>query len=232
MKTLKSIMNRALDDGYLNGSLPYGRRGYLIPQGSARKMALTKDQIKRLMDFTGDSKLEKYRDLWLFSYLCNGINFKDMLLLRHRNVENGEICFIRSKTESAYRISKVVRAVVTPEMSDIISKWGNPVGCGPDSYIFPYANGVEGDIAIANMVRKVICQCNIALGQIAEKLDIPKFTTYAARHSFATILMKSGVNIKFISESLGHSSLSVTENYLAEFDYEDRKRNAAFLTDL
>ena len=113
MKTLKSIMNRALDDGYLNGSLPYGRRGYLIPQGSARKMALTKDQIKRLMDFTGDSKLEKYRDLWLFSYLCNGINFKDMLLLRHRNVENGEICFIRSKTESAYRISKVVRAVVT-----------------------------------------------------------------------------------------------------------------------
>ena len=32
-------------------------------------------------------------------------------------------------------------------------------------------------------------------------------TTYVARHTFATVLKRSGVNIAIISESLGHSDL-------------------------
>lgn len=233
MKTVKCVLNRAAADGCLfTGKMPFGKGRYVIPKGVTRKLALSKDQISKIIRYKGDRRLERYRDLWLFSYLCNGINFKDMLLLRYRNIINGEICFVRSKTESAYGSSKVVRAVVTSEMAGIISRWGNPSDEGPDTFIFPYANGIEGDFAVANMVRKVICMCNLALKKIAESLDIPKFTTYAARHSFATVLLKSGVNIKFISESLGHSSLTVTETYLAGFDHDDRIRNAAFLTDL
>lgn len=233
MKTVKCVMNRAMSDGCLAaGRMPFGKGGYLIPKGVTRKLALSKDQIRKIIKYKGDRRLERYRDLWLFSYLCNGINFKDMLLLKYRNVINGEVCFVRSKTESAYGSSKVVRAVMTSEMAEIISRWGNPSDGDPDTFIFPYANGIEGDFAVANMVRKVICMCNLALKKIAQTLGIPKFTTYAARHSFATVLLKSGVNIKFISECLGHSSLAVTETYLAGFDHDDRMRNAAFLTDL
>lgn len=233
MKTVKCALNRAVADGCLfAGQMPFGKGGYLIPKGVSRKLALSKDQISKIIRYKGDLRLERYRDLWLFSYLCNGINFKDMLLLKYRNVIGGEICFVRSKTESSYSSSKVVRAVMTSEMSEIISRWGNHPDGNPDTFIFPYANGIEGDFAVANMVRKVICMCNLALKKIAESLEIPRFTTYAARHSFATVLLKSGVNIKFISECLGHSSLSVTETYLAGFDHDDRIRNAAFLTDL
>ena len=44
--------------------------------------------------------------------------------------------------------------------------------------------------------------------------------TYTARHSFATVLKKSGVNIALISEALGHSDLATTQIYLDSFDNE------------
>lgn len=231
MKTLKSAMYIAVGKGvYSIEDFPFGKNKYAIPQGNVRKLALTKDQIRKVIEYKGSANYERHRDLWLFSYMCNGINFKDMLLLKYRNITNDEICFVRSKTKSSYGTAKTVRAVLTPEMRTIIGKWGNTYTGDPETYVFPYAEGLQSEISISNMVRNVISSCNASLKHIAEKQQIPKFTTYSARHSFATVLMKSGVNIKFISESLGHSSLSVTETYLSGFDYEERLENISFLT--
>ena len=55
--------------------------------------------------------------------------------------------------------------------------------------------------------------------------------TYTARHSFATVLKRAGAKTSYISESLGHSNLTVTENYLAYFEKEERIKNAQLLTD-
>lgn len=41
-----------------------------------------------------------------------------------------------------------------------------------------------------------------------------------ARHSFATVLKRSGVNIALISEAMGHTSLSTTQFYLDSFENE------------
>ena len=66
---------------------------------------------------------------------------------------------------------------------------------------------------------------------IADDLAIPHFTTYSARHSFATVLRRQGIDIQYISESLGHASLKMTENYLAGFNKEERMRNSRLLID-
>jgi len=55
-------------------------------------------------------------------------------------------------------------------------------------------------------------------------------STYSARHSFATVLKRSGANIAYISESLGHADQKTTENYLASFEKDERIKNAALLT--
>ncbi len=39
-----------------------------------------------------------------------------------------------------------------------------------------------------------------------------------ARHSFATVLKRSGVNIGIISELMGHANLATTEIYLDGFE--------------
>ena len=57
------------------------------------------------------------------------------------------------------------------------------------------------------------------LKRIAELCGIKtNLTSYVARHSFATILKNSGVNIAIISEALGHSELSTTQIYLDSFE--------------
>ena len=41
---------------------------------------------------------------------------------------------------------------------------------------------------------------------------------HTARHSFATVLKRSGVNIGIISELMGHANLATTEIYLDGFE--------------
>ena len=66
--------------------------------------------------------------------------------------------------------------------------------------------------------------------KIGKVLGYGNISTYTARHSFATVLKRSGANIAFISESLGHADLKTTENYLDSFEDETRLKNAAELT--
>ncbi|GHV40857.1 hypothetical protein FACS1894179_08080 [Bacteroidia bacterium] len=61
-------------------------------------------------------------------------------------------------------------------------------------------------------------------------VTVSAIITHSARHSFASVLKRSGANIAYISESLGHSDLKTTETYLASFEKEERIKNAAFLT--
>jgi len=44
--------------------------------------------------------------------------------------------------------------------------------------------------------------------------------THIRRHSFATVLKRSGVSTSIISESLGHSSEKITQIYLDSFENE------------
>ena|SRR5690606_27009738 len=48
-------------------------------------------------------------------------------------------------------------------------------------------------------------------------------TTYVARHSFSTMLLRSGASVEFISESLGHSDIKTTQFYLGGFDLDAKK---------
>ena len=78
-------------------------------------------------------------------------------------------------------------------------------------------------------MHKILAKINKNLKQIGNALQIPiPVTTYVARHSFATILKKSGVKTSIISESLGHSSEKITQVYLDSFDnsqIEDAMKN-------
>ncbi len=230
MKTLQCIFNTALDDGMIReGWYPFGKNGYKVPASASRKMALTKEQIESVRYWSGDSELEYWRDLWLFSYLCNGINFRDMLFLKYRNIRNDEISYVRSKTEHALGQSRIIHAPLTPLMKEIMARSGNGVDGDDEKFIFRHAKGKEKPLEVSLLVRKVIASCNAALKVIASDLGIPTFSTYSARHSFATVLKKSGADISFISESLGHTSISMTENYLAGYDKEERQRYAESL---
>ena len=65
----------------------------------------------------------------------------------------------------------------------------------------------------------MLAQINKELKELASELGIEsKVTTYVARHSFASVLKKSGVNVALISEALGHTDLKTTQIYLDSFE--------------
>lgn len=230
MKTLQNVYRTAIEDGVVRESLyPFGRDAYRIPASSGRKLALTKVQIEAVNSWKGDEVSEYWRDLWMFSYLCNGINFRDMLFLKYVNIYDDEIIFVRSKTRGTRRNAAAIRAPLTKQMKDIMERCGNGAAGEPEQFIFRHASGKENPMQVANLVRKAISQCNAAMKVIARDIGIAPFSTYAARHSFATVLKRSGADIKFISESLGHASVTTTECYLAGYGKEERKAFAAKL---
>lgn len=230
MKTLQNVYKTAIGEGLVREALyPFGKDAYRIPSGSGRKMALDKGHIEAVNAWKGDEETEYWRDLWMFSYLCNGINFRDMLFLRYMNIYDDEITFVRSKTKGTRQNAVTIRAPLTRQMKDIMQRSGNGETGESEKFIFRHAKGNETPMQVVALVRKAIAQCNAALKIIARDIGIAPFSTYAARHSFATVLKRSGADITFISESLGHSSITTTECYLAGYDKEDRKAFAAKL---
>ena len=88
-------------------------------------------------------------------------------------------------------------------------------------YLFPILDNRIHKTAIQkqNRILKLLSIINKDLKRIADLAEIKmNLSTYVARHSFATILKNSGVNISLISEVLGHSELSTTMIYLDSFE--------------
>jgi integrase len=228
---IRAIMNEAKELKIISeAQYPFGKGKYEIKTGTGRKLALTLSQIGVVLKYELKSETEKRsRDLWFFSYLCNGANFNDLLKLKYKNIAGGEIHFNRQKTKRTTKEQKEIIATLLPEMKEIIKKWGNP-DKKPDNYIFPFLTKDMDAITEKRTIQNVIRLCNKKMADISEALNLENISTYTARHSYATVLKRSGANIAFISESLGHSDLRTTENYLASFEQEERAKNASKLT--
>jgi len=62
------------------------------------------------------------------------------------------------------------------------------------------------------------------MSRIKEKLGIDKkITTYVARHTFSTVLKRSGATTEYIQEALGHTDVKTAENYLDSFEKKVKK---------
>lgn len=97
--------------------------------------------------------------------------------------------------------------VVNKEVIDIIKKnidMAEFIGFSSD-YVFVNKRGEKlSTQAVRNIVTKYSKMAGIA----------KKVTPHSFRHSFASLLLEAGVDIKYIQEFLGHSSLSTTQIYL------------------
>lgn len=231
LRTLRAVLNDAKRLGVLKESqYPFGRGRYEIQAGEGRKLALSQEQIATIAKYEdGTQATAKYRDYWLFLYLCNGINVADFVKLKYNNISDGEIHFVRQKTEFTTKTRKEISVVITQPMQTIIDRWGNTPAT-PNTYIFPVLDGSEDAIRRKQKTQYFTRAFNRRMAEVGERLNIGRISTYTARHSFATVLKRSGANISYISESLGHQDLKTTENYLASFEKEERTKWAEILT--
>jgi len=225
LRNLRIIVRKAIREGITKMEYPFGENKYQIPAGRNIKKALTIHEVGLIMNYKAveGSNEHKYRDFWIFSYLGNGINVKDIAKLKYKNIDHEVITFIREKTKRERKKNlRPITIVLTPLIKGIIDFWGNKPAY-PEQYIFPILEPNLTPDQEYKRIHQTTKMINKYVGQIAKKVGImSKVTSYTARHSFATVLKRSGASIEFISESLGHSNLQTTENYLADFEIEEK----------
>ena len=222
MRALRMLYNRAIADKVVKrDNYPFNDFKVSEFHEQTMKRAISKEDIKRIIDLDlrtvttcHSPYLSLGRDLFLFSYLSCGINLTDMARMRYCDIFEGRLSYHRQKT------GKLISFQLQPMALDIIAKYRKP-DAAPNDYIFPILDRRihKTEVQKRDRIHKVMKATNRALRRIGEVLDIPiDLTTYVARHSYATVLKRSGVSTAIISESLGHSSEKVTQIYLDSFE--------------
>ena len=216
-RTLRSAYNKAIEAKCTNKT-NYPFHDFKISKFdvSTSKRAISKEEIQLIMnvDLTGERGYIQFaKEVFVFSYLCGGINFTDLSNLKAENIAENRLVYVRQKT------GKKISLQISPEAQKIIIKYEQ--ADLKSGFIFPILDKRihKTPIQIQNRIHKVLGKIDIGLKRVAELAGVSvNLTTYVARHSFATVLKKSGVSIPLISEALGHSDLATTQIYLDSFD--------------
>lgn len=232
LRTLRAVFNEAIYRKLISQEYyPFSKRRYQMPTGKNIKKALPLTEIGKIFHYEPKTNAEaKAKAFWLFSYFGNGMNMTDIANLRFKNISGEFINFERAKTIRSMRSNpKVISVYINEELKKIIIKWSN-WDKSKENYIFPILEYGLTSSQQRERIKDFIWRVNKALKGIATSLEIEKtVTTYTARHSFSTVLKRSGASIEFISESLGHSSVKTTAHYLDSFENDMKIEYSNFL---
>jgi len=229
LRSYRHLAKKAMKKGLINPEqYPFGQDKYVIPTGANIKKALSINEIEKFFNYQPENQAQaKARDLWAFIYLCNGINVKDLCLLKYSNIHGNMIIFERAKTKRTKKDKpEIIKVPILTQVQEIIQRWGNE-DKRPDNYIFPCLTPGLSAERERELIKYKTKNINKQMKRIASRLEITaNLTTYVARHSFSTVLKRSGASIEYISEALGHSDIKTTKSYLAGFEEDTLFTNA------
>ncbi len=236
IRCLRTVFNEAISDGDIKRDIyPFGKgkNKYQIPKALKKRKALGRDQLAVLYrGSTNGPEQQKAKDFWFLSYALNGMNMKDILLLKGANLQDDKIVYFRQKTITTKKSNlKQISVFLNEYSKSILQRYGD-IQAADDDYIFDVISSGDDPFAQDKKVKNFISHINLFFDRYARSLGFAfKISTYWARHSFATISIQKGASMEFISDALNHSNLTVTKNYFAGFEDETKKEFANSLMD-
>ncbi len=126
LRHLRSIFNQAIDAEIIDRKYyPFGKNKYQIKAPGNIKKALTIEQIKSIIEYKVEEGANQHlaKDMWLLSYYCNGMNIKDILNLKFKNIDKDVIYFERLKTVNTIQNPKPIIVSLIPQAQEIINRW-------------------------------------------------------------------------------------------------------------
>jgi len=157
---------------------------------------LSEDEVKRLIDASGENP----RDYAIISLLAySGLRVSELCNLKIEDVDfNERIVYVHSGKGDKDRI-----VVVSQKVIDAIQ---NYLYTREDDMEYLFASQKSSQISRVQVFRIV--------KKYAKKAGIKKeVTPHVLRHTLATTLLRRGVDIRFIQQFLGHSSVATTQIY-------------------
>lgn len=196
------------------------------------KEALNEAELAAIeaLELPENSLVWNCRNYFMFSFLCGGIRVADVIQLRWCNItDDGRLNYQMGKNHKDRNFALV------PEALEILKKYEKE-GVNPSDYIFPILDGratwskyitqdekdrmkPEMKQAMFETLSAKTALINKELAKIATLAGIEKKVSFhISRHSFARAAKEKGLDNFAVKELLAHSSLSVTEKYMGNFD--------------
>ena len=201
MRTLRALYNRAVEN---NADSPFS--AVFTGHEQTAKRSVTESEIRQLLALRLDSQphLALARDLFVFSFMAMGMPFVDIAYLKWQQIHDGVLHYARHKT------GHKVCVAIEPYMTEIISRHTTQ----GSEYVFP----ILADTTAANIHHtylKRLRAYNYALHRLSQLIGSNRtLSSYVARHSWASLAYRSGIDISLIAKAMGHTKLSTTLIYI------------------
>lgn len=204
-KRFKRMINYAVDNDIIRKS---PCKGVTTPKlgDMLAKDILSDEELKTLFETHYQGENPEIRRAFAVTCLC-GIRRCDIVKLTYSNVDysNKILKYRQSKTEAHSNSS----GVTIPLNDTLLALIGTKAEDATDDLIFHLPSDT---------------MCLKALRHWTKKAGISKHITWhCGRHSFATLVLSKGANIKVVGSLLGHSTLRYTEIYLRAIDKQKQE---------
>ncbi len=235
-RTLMTVFNRAIRLKIIKkeNCYPFGQQEFSIPGTQNIKKVFSEETIEKIY-YYDDSKLlprwrkplRKARSFWFFMYFGQGMNPKDVALLKFKNIHGEHIIFERAKTEDTMGDeTPQICVYITSDMQATINEFANPHKL-PENYLFPIFQPEMTALRQVDVLEYFIKFINKWIQFILDKLGIDETAgCQVARGSYATRLAEAGASLLEIGQDLGHKKPSTTARYVGSLPLSKKKINA------
>ena len=196
-------------------------RKYQSNVESKRIRYLTPEQMKQFLEIYKSVKYDRTRDImdmFLFAIHACGLRVSDIITLEWKHIDwDRKVIsknFVKTKAHT-------IDIPLTDPAIEILNRWKgrNKVfvfDILPEQY---NVNNAKDLNSIRQSKNRTFQQSLKAVGQ---KMNLPfNLTFHCARHTFAVLAIKKGLDIYLVSKLLGHASITVTEKVYAEILQKD-----------
>jgi integrase len=224
IKTIKTFMNYAVNEGYTNNQ-SFKSSDFKVIKEVTTQIYLTEDEIEAFynFDFSKYPKLELARDIFLMGYYT-GQRVSDYNCFRTDDiVEQDGIKFFKIVQKKNRKHGRVIHCPITKEMQNIMDRRhnGQPPKKIPDSDLNEWIKDAGQHMDIPSLNKKVKCKYTKAGKEVIEyEKKYNLIGTHTARRSFATNMYKKGMPVYDIMLFTGHTTEKEFYKYIRIKDEE------------
>lgn len=189
--TLHTFFNRAVKLGYLRKNPAKGVVKIRVTKPKIPRF-LSKEELKKILEESND----RLRDI-LIVLANTGMRYGELQNLEWNDVDlNGRVIHLRIKDDWSPKSGKERKIPINDKVFGVISQQAR-----------------KSNLVFSSRSGKKIRHTREELQRICKKLDIRNINLHSLRHTFASHLVMSGVDIATVQKLLGHQDIRTTMIY-------------------
>ena len=230
-KLIKSLINRSLNFAFENGLIEEKIiiTLHLKNQQIRKVQALEKQEQARLEKFILENEKRYHYGILLSLY--TGLRLGEVLALKWQNLDiKNKLIYIDKSVGSISQNHKTLTIESSPKTQSSIREIPISKKLLDLLKVLRQYNSTDYVIVSHNEKQIQSRAYQKSFENLLKKLNIKHYGFHSLRHTFATRLLENGVDIKSISELLGHSSPTITLNRYVHTNLQNKRKAMEILT--